>query len=464
MKRPLLILLIALAAVALILLLARESGPPVSGPDDPGGSLGNPTPSSLRTQAALQARPAPFTEKEALGVRMPDQTPPPRFSGLPAAQDDLGDLWSFSPESRTRIQALVAGVANAIGHKEYERMQALVDAIKGMGAEAVGPLLDILIHDNDDPRTPIYAALILGEMNTEAPDPVLTEALRDYALPYLESIAAGSEDPSLRHSALVALGKIGDEISFDLLVEVLSFEEGPPLVDQATRSLTGLGGMETTALLSRVARGEPDSALRQRLAAALAGREDPAALDALAELARRDFNEDIRLEAARGLAALASEEAREALRDIIEGPERADIRAAALAGLGVAGNEDDLNLLEDLLAGLGANNVRTAAYKALSRIGTERAIAAAAGFKPAARVEAVLPGGNAAASGLLADDLITVYDGEAVSGAEALRDLARETRPNRSIPITILRGGRTLSARVTGGSLGITIEDGVARN
>lgn len=463
MKRPLLILLIALAAVALILLLARESHRPVPGPHASGGSLGNPTPSSLRTQAALQARPAPFTEKEALGVRMPDQTPPPRFSGLPAAQDDIGDLWSFSPESRTRVQALIAGVANALRHKDWERMQKLIDAIKGMGAEAVGPLLDILIHD-DDPRTPIYAALILGEMNTEAPDPALTEALRDYALPYLESIAAGSEDPSLRHSALVALGKIGDEISFDLLVEVLSFEAGPPLVDQATRSLTGLGGMKTTALLSRLTRGEPDSTLRQRLAAALAGREDPAALDALAELARRDFNEDIRLEAARGLAALASEEAREALRDIIEGPERADIRAAALAGLGVAGNEDDLNLLEDLLAGLGANNVRTAAYKALSRIGTERAIAAAVGFKPAARVEAVLPGGNAAASGLLQGDLITVYDGEAVSGAEALRDLTRETRPNRSIPITILRGGRTLSARVTGGTLGVTIEDGVARH
>jgi len=417
----------------------------------------------MATEAALQARPAPASREDAPGVRAPVQTPALPVPELSAGQDEIGDPWSFTPESRTRVQALVAGIANAIVRKDYERMQALVDAIKGMGAGALGALLDILVHDSD-PRHPIYAALILGEMNTEAPDPALTEALRGYALPYLESIATGSEDASLRHAALVALGKIGDERSFDLLVEVLSFEEGPPLVDQARRSLTGLGGLETTALLSRLARGEPDSALRLRLAAALAGREDPAARDTLTELARRDFNEAVRLEATRGLAALASEEAREALRDIIESPGSADVRAAALAGLGVAGDEEDLNLLKDQLSGLGANNLRTAAYKALQRIGTERALAAADGFKPAARVDTVLPRGNAAASGLLPDDLITIYDGEAVSGARALQDLVRETRPNRSIPVTIRRSGRTFSARVTGGTLGLVLEDGVAPN
>jgi HEAT repeat protein len=463
MKRPVLILLMVAAAVIVTFLLARDIRRRGPDPLGPGGSLATVRPPSMTAETIPQGRPAQSVQEEALGVKTPDETPPLIFSKPPVAQDGIGDPWSFSPEGRVRVQVLIGAVAYAIRHKDYERMQALIDAIKEMGAQAVGPLLDILIQD-DDPRKSIYAALILGEMNAETPDPALTEALRDYALPYLERIAAGSEDASLRHSALVALGKIGDERSFDLLVEALSLEESPPLVDQATQSLTGLGGMATTSLLSRLAREEPDSALRLRLVAALAGREDPAALDALAELARRDFNQAVRLEAASGLAALSSEEAREVLRDIIESPDNPDIRAAALAGLGVAGNEDDLNLLENLLEGSGSNNVRTAAYKALSRIGTERAADATAAFKPAARVEAVVSGGNAASSGLLPDDLIIAYDGEAVSGAQALRDLVRESRPNRIIPITILRGGRTLPARVTGGSLGITLADGVARN
>ncbi len=452
-----------LAALVMIFLLARDNGRQPSGPDTPGARLENAGPPSSRMGAPAQDRSDTSVVTPPPGVKTPGETPPLLFPGPPAGQVEIGDPWPFTPESRARVQALVAGVADALGHKDYERMQALIDAIKTMGTQAVGSLLDILIH-HDDPRSPIYAALVLGEMNTHAPDHALTEALREHALPYLESIAAGTEDPSLRHDALVALGKIGDERAFDPLIEALFLEESPPLVEQAVRSLTGLGGMAITALLSRLAREEPDSALRLRLATVLAGRKDPAALDALAELARRDLHEAVRLEAARGLALLSSEEARTVLRDIIEGPENPDIRAAALAGLGVRGNEDDLNLLEDLLEGLGSNNVRTAAYKALSRIGTERALAAAAGFKPAARVRAVVPGGNASSSGLLPDDLITAYDGEAVSGAEALRDLVRETRPNRIIPITILRGGRTFSAGVAGGPLAITIEDGLVRN
>ncbi|MDP3938866.1 MAG: PDZ domain-containing protein, partial [Deltaproteobacteria bacterium] len=62
------------------------------------------------------------------------------------------------------------------------------------------------------------------------------------------------------------------------------------------------------------------------------------------------------------------------------------------------------------------------------------------------------------------EDIVTEYDGMAVEGALELKALARGTQPNRSVRLQVLRDGRTFSMSVTGGFLGVAIEDGVARN
>ncbi|MDP3938754.1 MAG: HEAT repeat domain-containing protein, partial [Deltaproteobacteria bacterium] len=342
-------LLVTLPLLLILMLRRPDSEPVPSRPETPpaGGSpseVGAPVPGRGQglNDVVLLDPGAPERPESPPGPEGAPNLAEP--AGLPAYPLPEAIRWPSTPEAEAEIRAMLDLVADAIRSEKFVEMKAIIDAIKAHGTAAYGPLLEVL-RQSDDSRLPIYAAVILAEMEVEHPDTELATALRDSALPRLESLAMAGDDAALRHAALVALGKVGDPGSFNLLVDALARENGGVLGEQAARSLTGLRGAEMTDALAALAREEPDPALRQSLTDALAAREDPASLETLESLARRDYSDEVRLAAIRGLAALPGAEADELLRDIARSPENADLRAAALTGLGISGDKRDLDLM-----------------------------------------------------------------------------------------------------------------------
>ncbi len=160
-------------------------------------------------------------------------------SSLPGIMEDWRTsprLWSFSREDADRVSALLAAFATAAREGKWDELKKLTEEFKKLGERAVGPLLDVLVRDPDD-HLRVYAASLLGQLQESVPGGLLDEALRAYATPLLEELAAGSEEPSLRHSALVAMAKIGDPQTFDFLVDALRRTQGWPFVGDAIQGL-----------------------------------------------------------------------------------------------------------------------------------------------------------------------------------------------------------------------------------
>jgi S1-C subfamily serine protease len=104
--------------------------------------------------------------------------------------------------------------------------------------------------------------------------------------------------------------------------------------------------------------------------------------------------------------------------------------------------------------------VRSAAYRSIGRINTAEAQEILADYRPAVRVDAVLPGTQAAALGLAPNDVITTYAGEPVTRTGELRALARETPPHRTVLLKVRHGAATTTYAVRGGVLGVAVENG----
>ncbi len=468
--RPYLII-VCLGAIPVVLWLARTPRDPI-----PPVRTGSTTPHL----ATVEADPLPPSARAPLRPEIPSAEDAPDSPEaaqaeafdhasqgvLPAPLANMlssNERWPTTPEIALEIQRLLELVAAALRAGRFDDMAAFIAAITSYGTSAIAPLLDAFDHA-DGEMLRLHAAVALGELQAELSDPALAMLLREHALPYLDDLAMNTDDASLRHAALGALGKIADPVSFDLLVDVLTREREGVIAERAGRSLTELRGPEITDALAALAREEPDPALRRSLTDALAAREDPAALETLEDLSRSDYSDEVRLAAINGLAALPGAEADALLRDIVRSPESPDLRAAALAGLGTAGDKRDLGLMEDALRFSSSNQIRRAAYQGLARIGTPGARRVMEDYRPGALIDRVFHMSNAEASGLLSEDLVTEYDGMTVEGAVEFKALVHGTQPNRVVPLKVQRDGRTISMRVTGGFLGVVIENGVARN
>jgi HEAT repeat protein len=264
---------------------------------------------------------------------------------------------------------------------------------------------------------------------------------------------------------VIRLGKIGDPISFDFLAETLHRSRGKPFFDEAARqALSRIRGTGATRALVDLARTERDPWMRAQLVLALGARDDPGALDLLSDLARGDMDREVRIAAVRGIGTLAMPEGDRVLAAILRSPDGPDVRAPAADALGRPGECEYLSLLRKLLRGPGDGKVRSAAYRSIGRIDTPEARDILADYRPAVRVDAVLPGTQAAALGLQANDVITTYSGAPVTGARQLSERIRETPPIRRVLLKVLRGGATMTYAVQGGYLGVAVEDGFVRD
>jgi HEAT repeat protein len=370
-------------------------------------------------------------------------------------------LWSFSREDADRVSAMLAAFATAIREGKWDALKKLSEEFKKLGERAVGPLLDVLLRDPDD-HLRVYAASLLGELQDQVPGGLLDQALRAYATPMLEELAAASEEPSLRHSALVAMAKIGDPGALDFLVDTLRRAQGWPFVGDAVQALGALRDPSVTSSLADLAQSEPDPNLRERFARALGARADPAAWSDLEDLAARDPDPGVRQAAVMGLGKLGTPEADQTLEDIVKDDANASVRSAAVEALGRPGDDGPLDFLTDLLASPGDPQVRTTAYYAIEKVGTSDARSAIASYRPAARIESVIPGSQAQALGLSPNDVITMYDGKPVKRASDLPVLVRSTPPTRLVPLVVEDpNGGEWTYSVRGGFLGITISNGV---
>ncbi len=71
-------------------------------------------------------------------------------------------------------------------------------------------------------------------------------------------------------------------------------------------------------------------------------------------------------------------------------------------------------------------------------------------------ISEVFEGGPASSGGLMAGDIVTEFDGEAVSSMDAFRLMVAQARPGQTVPVRVFREGEWLTLRVTIG----TREDG----
>ena len=368
-------------------------------------------------------------------------------------------LWLFSAEDRDRVQGLLDAFAIAAREADWRTLDRISKEFGTFGARAVAPLLDVLLRDSDD-RMRIYAAALLGEIQETVPGGILREALRAHALPLLEEVASTAEDSSMRHSALVALGKIGDPASLDFLADAVRRSEGWPMVPDAIRALGSIRGARATAEIADLAGREPDPRVRERLARAMGEREDPAALGALEDLATRDNDPAVRAAAAEALGRLGTPAAERALRDIAGGQDEPAVRAAAVQALGRAEHPGVVDTLRRVLRSEDDPEVRSAAWRGLREMGTPEARQAIAPYPPAVRVGGVVPGTQADRLSLSANDVITSYAGKHVPDAGTLRKLVLSTPPEEVVPLVVDRGGWTTTHQVHGGLLGVQVEDG----
>lgn len=452
---------LALAGAAAFALFVRQgdrAAPPAARNPARVASLALPP---ARTQAVDAA---PRAARGSAGAAVASSRPEDgtRSAG-PAATGDWRAsprLWLFTAEDRDRVGAMLAALATAVRDANWKEVESLTKAFKALGARAVAPLLDTLLRDQDD-RMRIYAAALLGDIQESVPGGILREALRVHGLPLLEEVAATAEEPSMRHSALVAMARIGDPSSFGFLADSLRRNEGWPLVGDAIRGLAAIRGDGVTAEIADLAGRESDPRLRERLVRALGEREDPAALGTLQELATRDLDPGVRAAAAQALGTLGTPASARALRAIAGGSDEAGVRAAAVSALGRPGDAGDVDGLRGVLGSGDDPEVRSAAWRALREIGTPEAQQVIARYRPAVRVDGVIPGTQAARLSLSANDVITSYDGKPVRDAGTLRGLVLSTSPERVVTLVVDRGGWTSTVLVHGGLLGIQIEDGV---
>jgi HEAT repeat protein len=427
--------------------------PPSSGAALPAAEASSPSPPPPLAAAAI-----PDVEPPADVA--PERLSPGESSAPPEDWQRSPRLWEFSREDAAELYALFDALQEAVQEGRRQEMQALIDQIEEMGERAVGPLLEILQRDPDD-EVRVYAAALLGGVQDHIEPGPLGEALRVYALPWLEDLALDAEAPPLRHSALVALGKIGDPISLDVLAEALRQSQGEPFLAEAARqALSRMRGTEATGALIDLARSEGDPWMRAQLVLALDAREDPGTLDDLSHLARGDMEREVRMAAVRGIGALAMPDGDRVLASILRSPEEPGVRASAADALGRPGAAGNLALLRKLLRGPADAKVRSAAYRSIERIGTPEARDILADYRPAAVVDAVLPGGQAASLGLRPNDVVTAYAGATVTGSWQLRQRTRATPPTRLVLLKVLRGRATMTYAVRGGFLGVAVEDG----
>jgi HEAT repeat protein len=254
---------------------------------------------------------------------------------------DLGafeEVWrGLSAAARARLIGVLRGAAekrlrldfSALNRLALEdedervRLAGVECALEDRGLALLGRLIDLV---RSDPSQKVRRAAaedlsrfaLLGELDDL--DAATTRAIRERLL---EVVHAEDEDPSVRSSALAALGYFSDEGMMEELAQAFT---NPVLRSGAVRGMGRSADPRWTDRLMPVL-GSEDPQMREEAARALGEIEDERAVGPLVELVD-DQVPIVRLAAIGALGAIGGDEAREALLYALEDPDTG-IREAA---------------------------------------------------------------------------------------------------------------------------------------
>ncbi len=183
-----------------------------------------------------------------------------------------------------------------------------------------------------DPVQRAEAADSLGYPNDDEAVPLLGEILQN-----------GREDKSVRASAAIALGRIGDERGRRFLAESID-DEQLDVRFASVLALSRLGFTGDEKAIEKTLRSDPAWWVRYAAAAALGKARRTFAIEALAQAAREDPQWQVRMQAANSLGEIGGEPAAESLAAPLSDRDEG-VRASAAMALAEIGGPKSLILL-----------------------------------------------------------------------------------------------------------------------
>jgi HEAT repeat protein len=251
-----------------------------------------------------------------------------------------------------------------------DRLLAL-EALGRIGAAHPQTLGAIVAVAERPLRTEPAARLEDLELKTAAVDVLsLFGASAAPAIPLLQELTRGDHEP-LRRAAVNTLGKTGNPLVLEALVDALLFDPSPVVCDTAAVALSQLGGAAVPTLQALLV--HRDAEVRARAAEAL-GRIGPPAAAALASLRERltDPAPGVRLAAAEGIWRLtgSADGCLDAPLALLAEPQR-ELRMRAqrlLVEIGRSSRSPELLARLEELAASRNPQVRQAAYLALREL------------------------------------------------------------------------------------------------
>lgn len=181
----------------------------------------------------------------------------------------------------------------------------------------------------------------------------------------------GSPDPQLRYTAVLTLGKIGDEKSIGPLVGRLK-DENPEICDAVASSLEMFGAEHSETIVSAInpLLDAPDAALRMR-AVRILGSVEGSSVESALLMALKDPESEVRCESIKALRGCSTNTYTEGLKLALN-DEVSDVRRLAAEALGACAEGHALPALS--LAVDDQNPwVRAAAVRSLRGFATEQA-------------------------------------------------------------------------------------------
>ena len=207
---------------------------------------------------------------------------------------------------------------DALANSDAPVRKAAAEALGFLGNRAaVGPLLDVILYDDND-------SVRRAAANT------LNEIFPDGALGHLLDTLT-DEDPTARRAAARALGSLGNRSALHPLADVALYDGDETVRRAAAEALVKLDRARATEILIQ-ALADEDSTVRRAAAQALGSLGNRSALHPLADVALYDGDETVRQTAAEALAKLDRARAAEILIQALA-DEETDSRQAASEAL-----------------------------------------------------------------------------------------------------------------------------------
>ena len=207
---------------------------------------------------------------------------------------------------------------DALANSDAPVRKAAAEALGFLGNRAaVGPLLDVILYDDND-------SVRRAAANT------LNEIFPDGALGHLLDTLT-DEDPTARRAAARALGSLGNRSALHPLADVALYDGDETVRRAAAEALVKLDRARAAEILIQ-ALADEDSIVRRAAAQALGSLGNRSALHPLADVALYDGDETVRQTAAEALAKLDRARAAEILIQALA-DEETDSRQAASEAL-----------------------------------------------------------------------------------------------------------------------------------